>query len=80
MNSLTEEQMGLVSRLSKSRDVYNWLMSDETEWKAVVYFQNFLEADDCMRYIAKLDRMGVTTGYATIEQRVEAFIQTMLKR
>lgn len=80
MNALTTEQMDLASRLSKHKEVASLLMSDETEWKAVVLFQNFMEADDCMRYISKLDRMGVTTGNATIDQRIEAFIQTMLKR
>jgi len=79
MNNLTEEQLNLASRLSKNKEVGTLLLSDETEWKAIVIIQNGLEADDCMRYIAKLDRMGVTTGTATIDQRIEAFIQTKFK-
>lgn len=80
MNTLTDEQMNLAARLSKNKDVYNWLMSEDTEWRAVVCFQNGLECDNCMKYISNLDKRGCTTGNATIEQRVEAFIQTMLRR
>lgn len=80
MNSLTEEQLNLASRLSKSKEVASLLLSEETEWKAIVIIQNGMESDDCMRYISLLDRMGVTTGTATVDQRVEAFIAVKLKR
>ncbi len=80
MNSLTEEQIGLVTRISKIPEISKLFMSEETEWKAVVLMQNSLNGEECSKYINIINTKGCNMLRATIEQRVEAFVEVKYKR
>ena len=74
MNTLTEEQIGLATRFSKIRELGRMFSNENTEWRAIVWIQNDLDENYCSKYIYALDKMKCNLVNATIEQRVQAFI------
>ena len=80
MNNLTESQIALATRFSKIQSLPNLLSDEKTEWRAIVWIQNELDEQGCAKYLHALDSMKCNLVNATIDQRIQAFININLKK
>jgi hypothetical protein len=74
MNNLTSEQIRLTTKFSNIPEIGYLLLREETEWKAIVYIQNGLDEKNCAKYLNALDKLKCNLVNATVDQRIQAFI------
>lgn len=79
MNTLTQNQIELVVKFTQISILRKLFINEATEWKAVVIMQNELNEKTCPKYLHVLDRLKCNLVDATIEQRVQAFIDVFTK-
>ena len=77
---MDEQSAALAARLAKDSNILKYLLDEHGVWKGIVALQNSLDDLHCSKYLSTLERIEVTTLTATPEQRVEAFVQVMLKK
>lgn len=77
---MEESQANLASRLAKNLNIAKLLCNEVNVWLGICELQSTLDEVGCSRYLSALRDIGVNTCTATPEQRVEAFIKTMLKK
>lgn len=69
----------LVSKITKL-NLTEMFINSNTEWKAVCWMQDTLTLMECYTYLNNLYNIQPETGLATVEDKVDAFLQTKLKK
>lgn len=78
-NNITAEQIDKLERLYNVTGLMALFCMEESEWKAIVILQNMLDSYEIKKCFDYLDNHEVGFAMATIDQRVEALIQTKMK-